>query len=63
MSPKHPTEKRYERHIEEELTSLIDDGLQFRSKTHQRTDTWYNKELCVVEKELIRFIKDATKHL
>jgi len=59
MSPLHPTEKRYERHIEEELTSLIDDGLQFHSKTHQRTDTWYNKELCVVEEELIGFIKDT----
>ena len=31
-----PTEKRYEEHIERELTSLFNDGLQFHSKYHQR---------------------------
>ena len=39
-----PTEKRYEEHIERELNSLLDDGLQFHSKVHQRDDTWYDKE-------------------
>ena len=42
-----PTEKRYEEHIERELNSLLDDGLQFHSKVHQRDDTWYDKELCI----------------
>ena len=29
---KVPTEGRYEEHIERELNSLLDDGLQFKSK-------------------------------
>ena len=50
-----PTEKRYEEHIERELNSLLDDGLQFHSKVHQRDDSWYDKELCVVGDEFIDF--------
>ena len=37
-----PTERRYEKHIETELNNLIDDGLQFHSKTHKKEDTWYD---------------------
>ena len=52
-----PTERRYEEHIERELTSLLDDGLQFNSKVHQRDDNWYDKNLCVVGDEFIEFLK------
>ena len=52
-----PTEKRYEEHIERELNSLLDDGLQFKSKVHQRDDSWYDKNLCVVGEEFIEFFK------
>jgi len=52
-----PTEKRYEEHIERELNSLLDDGLQFHSKVHQRDDIWYDKNLCVVGDEFIEFLK------
>jgi len=52
-----PTERRYEEHIERELTSLLDDGLQFESKVHQRDDNWYDKNLCVVGDEFIEFLK------
>ena len=54
-----PTEKRYEKLIEKELNSLLDDGLQFQSKIHQRNDTWYNKDLCVVGDEFIEFLKES----
>lgn len=54
-----PTERRYEKHIEKELTSLVDDGLQFQSKTHRRDDKWYNKKLCVIESEFIQFLKES----
>ena len=56
-----PTEKRYEQHIERELNSLLDDGLQFHSKVHQRDDTWYNKDLCVSGDEFIEFLKETQK--
>ena len=56
-----PTEKRYEEHIEKELNSLLDDGLQFHSKVHQRDDTWYDKESCVVGDEFIEFLKETQK--
>ena len=56
-----PTEKRYEEHIERELNSLLDDGLQFHSKVHQRDDTWYNKDLCIVGDEFIEFLKETQK--
>ena len=56
-----PTEKRYEEHIERELNSLLDDGLQFHSKVHQRDDSWYDKDLCVVGDEFIEFSKGNTK--
>ena len=56
-----PTEKRYEEHIERELNSLLDDGLQFHSKVHQRDDIWYDKNLCVVGDEFIEFIKGTQK--
>ena len=54
-----PNEKRYEKHIEDELKKLIDDGLQFRSKIHKKDDTWYNKDLCSVTDELIVFLKTS----
>ena len=56
-----PTEKRYEEHIERELNSLLDDGLQFHSKVHQRDDNWYDKNLCVVGDEFIEFLKETQK--
>ena len=56
-----PTEKRYEEHIERELNSLLDDGLQFHSKVHQRDDTWYDKELCIVGDEFIEFLRETQK--
>jgi len=56
-----PTEKRYEEHIEKELNSLLDDGLQFHSKVHQRDDSWYDKNLCVVGDEFIEFLKETQK--
>ena len=58
-----PTEKRYEEHIERELNSLLDDGLQFHSKVHQRDDSWYDKNLCVVGDEFIEFLKETQKKL
>ena len=58
-----PTEKRYEEHIERELNSLLDDGLQFHSKVHQRDDSWYDKDLCVVGDEFIEFLKETQKKL
>ena len=58
-----PTEKRYEEHIERELNSLLDDGLQFHSKVHQRDDSWYDKNLCVVGDEFIEFLKEPRKKL
>ena len=54
-----PTEKRYEKHIETELNNLIDDDLQFHSKTHKKDDTWYDKNLCVVGDEFIEFLKET----
>ena len=56
-----PTEKRYEELIERELNSLLDDGLQFKSKVHQRDDGWYDKNLCVVEEEFIGFFKETQR--
>jgi len=56
-----PTEKRYEQYIERELNSLLDDGLRFHSKVHQRDDSWYDKNLCVVGDEFIDFLKETQK--
>lgn len=56
-----PTEKRYEEYIERELNSLLDDGLQFHSKTHQKDDGWYDKEFCVIGDEFIEFLKETQK--
>ena len=58
-----PTEKRYEEHIERELNSLLDDGLQFHSKIHQVDDSWYDKDLCVVGDEFIEFFKETQKEI
>lgn len=54
-----PTEKRYEKYIEEELTNLIDDGLSFNSKIHKWNDTWYNKEQCIVSSEFMTFFRES----
>ena len=56
---KIPTETRYERYIEKELNDLIDDGLNFHSKTHKENDTWYDKNLCVVGDEFMTFLKES----
>ena len=58
---KVPTEGRYEEHIERELNSLLDDGLRFKSKTHQSDDSWYDKDLCIVGDEFIEFLKETQK--
>ena len=54
-----PTEKRYEEHIEKYLTSLIDDGLQFTSRIHMSTDSWYDREKCLIGEEYIQFLKET----
>ena len=54
-----PTEKRYEEHIEKYLTSLMDDGLQFTSRVHMSTDSWYDREKCLIGEEYIQFLKET----
>ena len=54
-----PTEKRYEEHIEKYLTSLMDDGLQFKSRIHKSTDGWYDREKCLIGEEYIQFLKET----
>jgi type I restriction enzyme, R subunit len=54
-----PTEKRYEEYIERFLTSNSFGGLKFKSRIHQKEDTWYNKDLCIIEDEFIQFFKDT----
>ncbi|MBW8245174.1 DEAD/DEAH box helicase family protein [Muricauda oceani] len=54
-----PTEKRFEEFIEDYLTSLEDDGLKYESKTHRSTDTWYDREKCIIGGEYIQFVKDS----
>jgi len=54
-----PTEKRYEEYIEKFLTSNSFGGLKFKSRIHQKEDTWYNKDLCIIEDEFIQFFKDT----
>ena len=56
-----PTEKRYERYIEKELTSIVDDGLQFTSRTHKSSDKWYDRNLCLVGEDFIQFVKETQK--
>lgn len=56
-----PTERRYEEYIESELNSLLDDGLQFKSKIHQKDDKWYDKNLCVIGEEFIEFLRSTQK--
>ena len=41
--------------------SLLDDELQFKSKIHHRDDTWYDKDLGVVENDFIEFLKETQK--
>ena len=47
--------------LRDDLNSLLDDGLQFHSKVHQRDDIWYNKDLCIVENEFIDFLSETQK--
>ncbi len=54
-----PTEKRYEEHIEKYLTSLMDDGLQFKSRIHKSTNGWYDREKCLIGEEYIQFLKET----
>ena len=45
-----PTEKRYEEYIEKFLTSNSFGSLKFKSRIHQKEDTWYNKALRILKK-------------
>ena len=54
-----PTEKRFEEYIEDYLTSLVDDGLKYDSRFHRSTDTWYNREKCIIGEEYIQFVKES----
>ena len=56
-----PTEKRFEEYIENYLTSLVDDGLQYTSRIHRSTDSWYGRERCIIEEEYIQFLKETQK--
>ena len=50
MSPISPNEKRFEEHIERELNSL-----NFYSRNYND----YDRELCLIQDEVIDFIKDT----
>ncbi len=54
-----PTEKRYEKEIESDLTNFTDDGLKFESKTHNNQDTWYDKKKCCIGEEFIDFLRES----
>ncbi|MCX2718911.1 type I restriction endonuclease subunit R [Lentiprolixibacter aurantiacus] len=54
-----PTEKRFEEYIEDYLTSMEDDGLKYDSRIHRSTDTWYDREKCIIGEEYIQFVKDS----
>ncbi len=54
-----PNEKRYEIYIEKHLKSILDDGLQFSSKVHQKNDIWYDKNACLIQDEFLDFIKES----
>jgi len=56
-----PTERRYEEYIENYLTSLNDDGLQYTSRIHKSSDTWYDREKCIIGEEYIQFLKETQK--
>lgn len=56
-----PTEKRFEEFIEDYLTSLVDDGLRYSSRIHKSSDTWYDREKCIIGEEYIQFLKDTQK--
>jgi type I restriction enzyme R subunit len=58
---KIPTERRYEEYIENYLTSLVDDGLQFTSRIHKPNDNWYDKNLCSIGDDFIEFVKETQK--
>jgi type I restriction enzyme R subunit len=58
---KIPTERRYEDYIENYLTSLVDDGLQFTSRIHKPNDNWYDKNLCSIGDDFIEFVKETQK--
>ena len=57
-----PTERRFEEYVENYLTSLVDDGLQYTSRIHSSTDTWYDREKCIIGEEYIQFLKDTQKN-
>ena len=50
MSPISPSEKRFEEHIERELNSL-----KFSSRNYKD----YDRELCLIQDEVIDFLKDT----
>ena len=54
-----PTEKRYEKHIEKALTSVLDDGIKFDSKIHKTNDDWYDKNLALIGDEFITFLRNS----
>lgn len=58
-----PTEKRFEKHIENYLISLIDDGLQFKSRIHKSVDGWYDKKKCLIGEEYIQFLKETQEKI
>ena len=52
MSKLNPTEKKFEKHIEKYLNLI-----KFKSINHQK----YNRKLCLIEEELLDFIKKTQK--
>ena len=58
-----PTEKRFEETIERDLVNLFDDGLKYTSSTHQKTDEWYNKDLCLICEDFIQFVSDSQQEV
>ena len=50
-----PSEKRYEKYIQDELISILDDGLKFNYRIHKKNDKWYDKNSCLLEMNLFFF--------
>ena len=58
-----PTEKRFEETIERDLINLFDDGFKYTSSTHQKTDKWYNKDLCLIGEDFIHFVRESQQEV
>ena len=58
-----PSEIRFEKYFQDQLTDKDDDGLKYKARIHKKNDNWYDKNKSLIIQEFISFLKESQSEI